>query len=284
MNEAKIKELAAGLSTCVCDDIHGRTPAEGALDDYPVLRELKGTALADAVASLRDILASACEDSAREYVEEQQNQNLQCRNPRCEVSSMPLGALKAPFPDPRLIETISPGDTVPQGLCPSCGSPVYQVEIHPEDEACQGDDFCGCAECTERRDKEPEPDWDADCDCRDCRQERRRTELIGKGVHPDRAAEQAAESRARWDNFGGAVGIKEVTHKSSKPYVDPQHADPCHPPVEHCACKYCIKKRCAQHGVDPKVAEALASSPDNTGSIAEGSMDCTGDFIPVYTE
>ena len=38
------------------------------------------------------------------------------------------GKIAYHWPDPKVMECISPGDTVPLGLCPNCSQPVYQNE------------------------------------------------------------------------------------------------------------------------------------------------------------
>lgn len=52
---------------------------------------------------------------------------LTCSNPKC-GSRMTEDKLEYRWPDPKVVALVSPGDTVPQGICPHCGSAVYQNE------------------------------------------------------------------------------------------------------------------------------------------------------------
>jgi len=53
---------------------------------------------------------------------------LTCSNPACGRNRWPVGKLKYRWPDPLVVDRVSPGDTVPQGICPNCNSLVYQNE------------------------------------------------------------------------------------------------------------------------------------------------------------
>jgi len=189
-----IGNLANGLILCVCDDIHGIhgqsfIEATGAA---PLLQRIKPDALKDAVAELRNTLESCATEAAREFVEQTKgilvdpnDRICQCRNPKCGTNTVSESALLYHFPAPELITTISPGDTVPLGLCPDCRMPVYQPEEFGEDEV------------------------DADCDCMDCRQERLRLKLIGDGMDHVRAQFHSARSREQWERSEAKASCTE---------------------------------------------------------------------------
>lgn len=50
-----------------------------------------------------------------------------CSNFKCR-KNIPMSKLLYRWPDPKVVELVSPGDTVPLGICPACNSAVYQNE------------------------------------------------------------------------------------------------------------------------------------------------------------
>ena len=132
-----VGELTCVLTSCVADDInevHGYL--DEAVEEHEALQLVDREVLEDAIAELRDALSTSANEAALEFVREIQERTplLRCLNPTCEVVQMSTNEVLYPYPHEKLLDTISPGDTVPQGLCPKCRGPVYQREEHPEDE------------------------------------------------------------------------------------------------------------------------------------------------------
>jgi hypothetical protein len=254
MSKDITEDLANGLAKCVADYINDVDFQEVAVD-HPALKQVGVTALQDAVESLYDSLSTGCYEVAGEFVEEIKGRSpmIPCTNPRCGTERVTEGALLYHWPHPKLVETVGPNDTVPIGLCPECKAQLYM----PEEE-------------------EEEVDWSADCDCLDCRQERMRVDLISKGVHPAIAANDSSNARDKWESETNA-------HNPDKPYKDPQHATYTEPhsagnipPVDGCACRWCISKRGSAMGLEPSVVQAIVGIEDNTGSTKQGDSDNTG--------
>ncbi len=192
MREKKIKELADALWYAYHEDPTTEGHMARVRNRKPILKMLTGEQIMDFAEAMGDHLKDQIKEVAREYVEGASVARwCRCLNPRCKLKEVLEDNLLHHYPAEGLLDTLSPGDTIPLGLCPECRGPVYQPEEFPEDEV----------------------DWDKDCDCLDCRQEKLRAKLIAEGVPPDQAATESWEQRAKWDQFGEAVRTERVPHK-----------------------------------------------------------------------
>lgn len=109
---------------------------------HPILAKFTDEQIVDFHEEIMDNVGTQILSAAREYAESMvsafedpvEGRICRCLNPRCEFKTVTEAALLCHYPDPGLLVTLSPGDTIPLGLCPECKGPVYQPEEFPEDE------------------------------------------------------------------------------------------------------------------------------------------------------
>jgi hypothetical protein len=268
-----IPTLTEALMYLVNNDPQTDHELAKARDKHEVLYRLTDEQIRDFAVEIDDRVGTMVRDAAEEFAQGFTGAQCRCRNPRCSFDVVLEENLMHHFPDPRLIETIGPNDTVPLGLCPHCMQPVYMPEIHPEDEV-------DAPPSAPQVFVVPTDDTDADTQARAVVEhfvERMKTLPTPKYVvftanNPEWLADFTARAL-----LGDKVDLMErLANTPARSVVDPQHQDQTQPPVEHCGCKYCVKKRCAQEGLTQDVTEALvAGASDSTGIPAEGSSDNT---------
>lgn len=164
MSDKLINDLTQALMFLVNNDPQTDHEVALARNEHPVLRHLTDEQLREFSSEIADNVHGMVCEAAAEFV---QGINLfracRCLNPRCDIETLGEAALEAHYPDPKLLETLAPGDTIPLGLCPECGGPIYQPEDFPEDEvdASHRDEMdpnCGCKLCVTYR--KANPGWD----------------------------------------------------------------------------------------------------------------------------
>lgn len=240
---------------------HENPSTEGELalarEKHPVLMTVTNKQIMDVHEGLLDNVDTWITDSAKDYADNLPNKGRMCRclNPRCEFKTVMEEALLYPFPDPKLIATISPGDTVPLGLCPECRMPVYQPEEFPEDEVdgCQGDDFCNCG-CNAEVHPEDEVDHFADA-----------LAETGDELDSDRAMFLAQDLAAQRKSLAARekrdkeVTVPELMEKALRETLSGEEAS--------------------------RVLAVLRNVEDNTGVLRFGEPDCTSEeHDPLYTK
>jgi len=258
-NKKLVNALTRGLLALVAREVS--TPwdiTREDLDAHPALRHLSTSEVLTALKEMRNLLENDTQRIAVKLSEQilsgilvdPNDRICACTNPTCcnHLTGISESALLARFPDQRVLDLISPGDTVPLGICPDCKGAIYQ----PEDE----DDV----------------DWSADCDCLDCRQERAYQKQRKAGWSHEEARDRASKLRRQWES----AQHKEKPERAA--YTEPHRADNV-PPVDGCACRWCISKRGSVMGLKPSVVKAVLGSmgdtSDNTGTTKQGSSDHT---------
>jgi len=162
------------------------SPTDKAIGDvrkmYPSVKGVNVEGLRDAAVEIQSVVTHMVEEAVKEFVQEKRGCLCHCPNSRCDVEEIWEMDLLAHWPDPELVETLGPNDTVPIGLCPECKSQIYMPESD-----------------TDESDSEDDIEWDKDCDCIDCRQERLYQELRKQGKSHHAAHDAALDAREHWE-------------------------------------------------------------------------------------
>jgi len=184
MSDSTFKKLSDALWYAYHEDPSTEGHLAQVRDRKPILKRLTDEQIRDFVEGIHDNLVELIDACAREYANDLDKARVcRCLNPRCNVDSLEESALHEHYPDPKLLDTLSPGDTIPLGLCPECKGPIYQPEEFPEDEV---DACCDCFDCRQGRARPLHTDQAQSpvdgCTCRFCVAKRCALEGISQDV------------------------------------------------------------------------------------------------------
>jgi hypothetical protein len=105
---------------------------------FPVLRQLDMEHVVNAVRELRERVIGEVKALAADFNREDFSRRFRCTNHDCEFKVVTEDAISIKWPDADVVAMVKPGGTVPFGLCPECGHPIYTSDeiqreraIHP---------------------------------------------------------------------------------------------------------------------------------------------------------